>query len=508
MKKRTSRMVALLMMFVLILTAGCGNQKSTNETKEKGTVADTSTKMGPEAKKTVRMVRTYSPAIDRFPEGENINSNPVIEYHREQSGIDLQVETLPSENANQQIALILSGGDVPDIIQINSKELFYKYAAQGAFMPVGDLLDTLAPHYLEVTDPALFEYVMYDGQEYAIPYFKGDYSQTHGLYARTDVLEEVGIDKGVKDLDQFREDLRLIKDKTGLIPLSVSAYDFSSFFSSLGYLQGSFGLGTNTKDIDGKLEFSWIQPQYKEFLAYVKSLYDEGLLDNEFAVNQDKQTQEKMVGGTAVMSFINWWTAKTIDSSLQEKVGSNVVEYLPLPTGKNGESGVKAPNLINSYFCIPNGAKNPEAAIKFLEYMASDDALFIQNYGLENIYYTKEGDKIVSTAEQSAAADFLTVYQMVDNRDNFLLRQEKKGFTPYYSQIVDYNKIEEPTALMPSSDKYDAKYSELTTFVVENSIKFIMGARDLEEFDDYVAEFNQRGGEEAIKIANEWYQNH
>jgi len=299
--------------------------------------------------------------------------------------------------------------------------------------------------------------------------------------------------------------LKTLKEKTGLIPMTASAFNYDSFKNTVGILQGSFGVSTSTVDKNGKLEFSWIQPEYKEYLTYVKSLYDEGLLDPEFAVNQSRQTQEKMIGGLAVISSENWWIAKTIDENLKQKNPESEVKYLPLPTGKNGISGVQAPKLVNAYFCIPTKAKEPAEAIKFLEYMSSDDALFVQNYGLEGLHYTKENGKIVYTAEQSAAIDFLVNYQLIDTRDNFLLRQEKKGFTSYYQQLQGYNRVEEATNLMPSNDAFDSKLSELQTFVLENSVKFIMGTRDLSEFDKYVQEFNQRGGKEAIDAANEWY---
>lgn len=508
-RKCVSILLSVCLMTVMMY--GCGSNQPDVSGQSQGRAEDTAKSGGGKEStgesKTVKMVKAYSPAIDRFPAGEDINTNPVIDYHREKSGINIQVECLPKDNSNQQIAMILASGDVPDILELKNKEVFFKYAAQGAFMPVGDLLEQSAPHYMEITDPDLFDYVTYEDDIYAIPYCKGDYVQTHGIYARTDLLDDAGVNYGnTKTLDEFKQDLRTIKEKTGLIPLTASAFDFSNFVSTIGMLQGSFGVPTYTLEKNGKLEFSWIQPEHREYLSYMKSLYDEGLLDNEFAVNQSKHTQEKMVGERAVLSFESWWIALTIDTTLQQKNADSEVKYLQLPTGKDGISGVMAPTLLNSYFCIPTAAKEPEAAIKLLEYMATDDALFVQNYGLEGRYYTKENGKIVSSAEQAAAADFLTVYQLVDTQENFLLRQEKKGFTPYYKQISPYNKLTEPTSIMPSNEQYDGKFSELTTFVLENTVKFIMGSRGLAEYDQYVEEFNQRGGTEAIQAANEWYQ--
>lgn len=499
-------LLSIVVCLAVGIMAGCTvNQPQVSNTTGQPDGSKTTEKVS--QPKTVKMIRGYSVTAERFPAGEDINNNPVIKYHREKSGINIEVENLPAENSSQKIAMILASGDVPDIFEIKSKSLFFSYTMQGAFQPIDDLLNQYAPHYMEIIDDVLFDYVRYDGKIYAVPYCKGDYLYTNGIYARTDIMKKAGISESPKTLEQFKADLITLKEKTGLIPMTASGFNFDSFKNTVGILMGSFGVGTSTIEKDGKLEFSWIQPEYKEFLEYVKSLYDEGLLDPEFVVNQSRQTQERMIGEKAVVSSENWWIAKTIDENLKQKNPESEVKYLPLPTGKDGVSGVQAPKLLNAYFCIPTGAKEPEEAIRFVEYMATDDALFVQNYGIEDLHFTRENGKIVYTAEQSAAVDFLVNYQLVDTRDNFLLRQEKKGFTHYYQQLEGYNKVEEKTNLMPSNDAYDSKISELQTFVLENSVKFIMGTRDLSEFDKYVQEFNQRGGNEAIDAANDWYVN-
>jgi putative aldouronate transport system substrate-binding protein len=54
-------------------------------------------------------------------------------------------------------------------------------------------------------------------------------------------------------------------------------------------------------------------------------------------------------------------------------------------------------------------------------------------------------------------------------------------------------------------EAWDTKFTELRNYVEENSLRFIMGKRDLNEFDKFVGEFNAKGGKAAIDAMNQWY---
>jgi len=45
----------------------------------------------------------------------------------------------------------------------------------------------------------------------------------------------------------------------------------------------------------------------------------------------------------------------------------------------------------------------------------------------------------------------------------------------------------------------------LGTYIQENTIKFIMGDRSLDEFDAFVAELDKMGLQDSLKIANDAY---
>ena len=121
------------------------------------------------------------------------------------------------------------------------------------------------------------------------------------LVVRTDLLEKIGISKTPETLDEFADMLREIKnadvDGNGMqnVPLTLTAT------AEIPGLYGAFGITHTWNEVNGKLVNRFVDPRYKDYLLYVKSLYDEGLLDKEFPTNKNNTVQEKFTSGRAAV---------------------------------------------------------------------------------------------------------------------------------------------------------------------------------------------------------------
>lgn len=275
--------------------------------------------------------------------------------------------------------------------------------------------------------------------------------------------------------------------------------------TSFNSLSGAFGVDTVTVVKDGELEFSWIQPEYKEFLTTMKQWYDERLIDQEFPVNTD--SKDKMISGQAAVSVAAWGDAKTIDDALQERGQGGAVRYMAPPEGKDGHSGTPMRALATTFQVIPVQAKNKEGAAEYFNYIFSEEGDILTTYGLEGEDYTVEGEEIVQTPEQSDAIPWRTLYFLSDTDPSFFARLDAKGFLPYYQPLEEYRQNREETNFAPAVEEWDTRLTDLRNFVEENAIQFILSRRDLNEFDQFVEEFNARGGTAAIDAMNEWFTN-
>lgn len=491
MKVKKMFMLLAALALLISLLAACGSSENGGK----------SSNSGGEGSKDVKIMRTYHAGLEQFTGSDDINSNKLADLLNEWSGFNLHYEPLPKDNVAQKISVILASGDVPDLLWIPGKSDYFKLAEQGAFEPLDDLIAKHIPNLSTVFSQAELDAAKLDGVTYGIP-VRVAQKVGNGLLARTDLLEELNLPEP-QTLDELYTTLKTIKEKKGIIPFTVGASNPGAFRGAFAPLAGAFGVSTSTIVKDGKLEFAWVQPEYKEFLTVMKKWYDEGLIDQEFAINKD--VKDKMINGSAAFSTQYWADAMVIDRSIKDKGDAGGVHYIDPPVGANGESGIPEQSLASTYVVIPKQAKNKEAAAAYYNFLLEEKTDTLITFGIENEDYTVENGEVVQTAEQSNVIPWRTLYFMLDTDVSFNARLVAKGFYPYYEQLLDQKQNREETAYAPSVDAWDSKFTELGNYAEENFMKFIMGKRSLDEFDKFVSEFNAKGGKAAIDAMNEWF---
>ena len=490
------RVASLILSGALVvgIMAGCTKIEGNN-----ATTAATQASVGTTAKPsqtepvTIRYLCSYRPVIDVMTKnGEDLNNNRIAKAHNENSGITVQWEMLPKTDADTKIAMIFAGGDVPDLISLFRDNAF-KYAAQGALMPLDDLIKNYGQDYLDITPKDVLDAVKYNGKSIAYA-MRGEGATevtNYGVIVRRDIMDELGL-QDPKTIDEFLTLMKTVKDKKNMIPIECSNV-------LLQPIMGAFGVAGRTVVKDGKLEFAMIQPEFKEYLAFIKNMYDNGLV---------KDQTQKYVEGRAFSFMSSWVDIALNKAKITEKFPQAKMDFIPYPEGKNGMKGSMQNTIYSLLTSIPAKAKQPEAAARFVNYMGTEKAGIIQDHGIESIDYKVENGNIVQTLEQQQNVTWKICYQTIVREDSFPKRLKLKGFDWEYGRQTEMCKgciLPEATLVSPPIEEFDTKWADLNKHVEEYSTKVVMGAASLDDFDKYVQEFNAKGGKEAIDAINEWY---
>lgn len=476
------------------LVAGCGGNEPGTGGKEGGAGA-TGAK-----NKELKVMMSYHASMEQFQGGDDMNNNKLVKVMKQKSGFDIKYESLPKDNPGQKVSIILASGDVPDLMRIGSKVDYFKLAQQGAFEPLDDLIKQHIPELSNMLTPEVMDATRFEGKIYGIPHRVAQ-KVGSGLLTRADILKELNLPDPTT-LDEFYTTLKTIKAKKNIAPLTAGASNPGTFMASFMPFAQAYGVGINMIPKNGKLEFAWLQPEYKQFLTTMKTWYSEGLIDQEFSINKD--IKDKLINGTAVFSTAGWPDAQTIDRSIKEKNNGGVLKFITPITGPGG-SGFVEERPVSSYWVIPKQAKNKIGAAEYINFIFSAETDKLLTYGIEGEDYKTENGKVVQTPEQSNVIPWRTLYFLGDSDPSFFARLSAKGFLPYYEPLVPFKRNRDETAYAPSVEAYDTKFNELRNFAEENSLKFIMGKRSLDEFDKFVQEFNAKGGKAAADAMNEWY---
>ncbi|GAB6929471.1 extracellular solute-binding protein [Paenibacillus sp. JCM 10914] len=442
-----------------------------------------------------------------FPAGNDENDNPYLNYIEDSIGLEIKVNTPPPEVYNEKLDVIMSSGNLPDMLHTYEPFWFDNYVKQKAFMPLDELIDEYGPHLKEKIPAEVWDRVTYGGSIYAVPSLN-EVTGAELMYVRKDWLDRLGLEPP-KTLAEYYEVIRAFTqddpDGNGLndtigLTFTVGLGRTSPFF-------GAFGTQRNTWfERDGQLIHGSIMPETKEALAFFARLYQENLLDREFPLNLQNNLFEKVENGKVGLFSAAWYdTRGPIAANMSKDPNA---EWIPLeyPTGPDGQKGVEGKDIIRGYNVIPASSEKAAAVIQMLDFIASDYKTL--KLGFENDIWRWKDGKIVTDFALHDKHLYRGIYQsLVDVPDQLLFKErlDSLGDFNLYNNLQQINQNIIPNAFYgiptPAMTKYTKKLSNMEDVFT----KIIMGLEPLDAFDDFVKRWKEEGGDEMTKEVNAWY---
>lgn len=342
--------------------------------------------------------------------GSKTFDDAVAKKIMDETGVKISVEN-PTGDPDEKLNLMLSGQNYPDIVLIGQGELVTRYIEAGALIALDEYLNEKCPNIVEMYGDTLKKTQHSDGHNYWLANWYGeDLDPSAGILMRKDYLTEIVGEERANSPEPFtqseyKEILRKFRelhpeiDGKESIPLSV----VSSSTGSFGGLKGMFGLKTYYENGDGSLQYWARDPQYLKSMLFMNELSTEGLLDKEWVINKQEQWQQKMSSGYVFSSFGAYWDTDTINTTLRSTVGEDAQFYCykvvadnlkPEQTTYNGRS-----SLGWDAIGITKNCKNVEAALRVMDYLASEEGQYLLLWGIEGEHWTMEDGKHVPKQE-------------------------------------------------------------------------------------------------------------
>ena len=249
----------------------------------------------------------------------------------------------------------------------------------------GFVKDLTGQKFLDPMNSANKDFMTVDGKVYGLSIS----SWAGGIMYNKDLLAKAGADKLPDSWDGFLALCRELKDK-GITTYYDAAHD-GNFMALWGLLGGYFASQGAFPDADifaGKTTFAdtWTEP----LVAYCK-LYTEKLTPKAVLGLTGDQVVSEFANGRVAMFGAGTWNVPTVQKSAPNL--SFQTEAIPgITPGNSYWTGAASPG-----YAINPKAKNPEAALKFLEFLASPDA--VKAYGKSSGAITTTSNYTPSFAE-------------------------------------------------------------------------------------------------------------
>ncbi|WP_135552981.1 extracellular solute-binding protein [Paenibacillus cymbidii] len=447
---------------------------------------------------------------------------PVLREIANKTGVKLQVESIPSTGYNDKKRALIATNNIPDIIQVEKVDLD-EFSKSGIFLAVSDYLDQMPNLQKVITDNPEIKRLYIDGKLYGFPIaVQNNLQYAKALLIRTDILQKLNLAVPTT----FDELYAVLKKMKEAYP---DSYPFSSrglgaFLDAFAFgMGGGLGIYYDPDVKGGQYVYGTNKPEFKKVLTYLNKLYQEKLLDPDFAVLNNQTWGEKNNTGKAFFYYDNNSFAINFNQALQKdnpQAKFDVIPYLKNDSGKS--RGYLYPRgWLTFNYAISSKVKDPAAVMKFYDWLYSPEGAEISNFGILGETYEKVNgeprvlDSIIAkyknaadpvrTMQSELGTGYLALSPLVDERPNTQIsdpivmkwsEQLKKDPGAFVWPGVN------PGFTKEESDKLKEIQSKVSP-IEQDVVKFIMGAKQLGEFDAFAASLDKAGVADIEKIYND-----
>ncbi|WP_025720751.1 ABC transporter substrate-binding protein [Paenibacillus sp. 1-18] len=449
-KNRSVRQSSILLLSLLLLvTTGCAS--GTNSTASKENPDDTS---------PITLTFFGGDSSSNWNNMKDAVGQEIIK----KTGVTLNAEYAVNGRGEEKFALMAASGEYPDLVY--PKGEVGKMVDAGALIDLTDLIDKYGPNIKKVYGD-YFNRIKYSNEDpaiYTIPTNLGvdhiAFDAQAGFEIQHQALKKLGYPKirTVQDFEKALKDYVAKYPTTNgqpTIPLSLDAEDWKlqitvtnpAVTATGGPDDGEYYIDPKTH----KAILHYKRPEEREYFRWLNHMYNEGLLDKDTFVQKSDQYKSKIAAGRVIGLIDQEWNYQDAENALKA-AGKDEFTYAHFPVTLNEkyeDHSLQPVGFDAAYgIGITTSCKNPVRAIKFLDFLASDEGQILRNWGIEGQHYNVENGKRVIPAD----------VQQHKNIDNASFTRES-GIGLYWIWGPHYG----DSVKDPSGNYYTTNYPEMIT---------------------------------------------
>ncbi len=344
-------------------------------------------------------------------------NDPVAREITRKTGVALDIKH-PIAGDTQAVALMIASAEYPDLIY--AKGELSKLIEAGSVIPLDDLIEKYGKNMKELYgdqivrlrhstgDPRIYSVGTY-GVKQAILETSGILQIQHA------VLKELGYPV-IRTLEDYENAIRAYMkkypeingQKTIGLSLLIDTWQWMIDLSNPGnYTIGYPDDGQWIVDENLTARYKFLDPEIFKFYKWLNKMNNEGLLDNESFTQKEDVWKSKIASGRVLgIAYPSWGYTEPRAALIKSGEEKRTYAYLPITVSDE----YKDPSLKDYGFsggwgiAISSSCKDPERAFQFLDWMCSEEAQILLNWGLKDVNYTvKDGRRIVPDDEQRRA---------------------------------------------------------------------------------------------------------
>lgn len=563
---KQKQIIALVSATALAATAlaGCGktseeNTQTTAVSEAEGTAKeDLPLSKYPETV-TVHLGGSLNPNA-KIPDGMSYEDNSYTRFLKDDLNIEVVYDWVASpSDFDEKMNLCIGSGAIPELMNVNATQ-YRALLKYDMIQPLDQYFDDYASDtlkgYVESGGEELKKCISNDkGEMMAIPAPNITAGGINEMWIRQDWLDNLGLeaprtwDELVTVAEAFvtqDPDGNGEADTIGILGPSNSdhmnaiggnQYGLDPLFSRFqSYPQ--YWL----QDEDGTVKYGSIQPETRTALEKIQKLYTDKLIDPEMLVRND--SMEPLLAGKVGIFFGPWWCGYTVADATLAGEADWRAYFTPL--AEDGNYYTHMPDPASTYVVVSKSCKNPEAAIKIINYLIAYGKDWVadstvskmeisQFYPLWNVYGNADEIEVSTETLEKYLAGEITMddvdfsqYKLLKNDMEVVTELKKEPYDDFSldkwnldsdlaktnlprlvsllvggNPLVNDKYIPVYNAYSGQTETMQAKWANLKKMEEETFAKIIMGKADISEFDTFVENWKNQGGDQILKEIND-----
>lgn len=482
-----------------------------------------------------------------MPENDTYTDNAYTRYIK--SVINVQNVDVFEANDSQydtNVSMVISMGSLPDIMVVSSQDEVEQLVEAGLIEDLTEsynncISDRIRKMYESYGD-SLKDMVTYDGKIMALPetnitdgpnlvWLRKDWMDKLGLSEPHTIDDVVNIvkhfiseDPGNNGVDASGKPntvgLAVDTDVTGECGYS-SEFLLDIIFACFGAYPKQWIMND-----DGEIVYGSVTNEAKEALSYISSLYNQGVIDNDFLLRTSTNICELIENGLCGSFFGPWWAPNNpLANAVSRNPDADWQPYL-IATDSDGTTSYHSQNPCYKYVVVRKGYEHPEIAAKMISVMFDKvrfdctDSEEFKNYYQLNVEPTARPLSINVDYNNALSICYRNIDATISGRKNpdslellersfydacseYIKNANKTStqWAAYMSRIMACSLIAQDNIKVVDSlyfkttDTMKSHWWRLKAKEKEAYLKIISGEEDISYFDTFVKEWNEQGGQ-------------
>ena len=435
------KVVSLMLVSAMVagMLAGCGSDSGSSKggsSTETGSAAEASS-----SGETADDADDKSPITFEYfnADGKNGNwDNPVAKAITEATGVTLDVSypVASQGDAKEDVALMIANDEYPDMIYAKGSATDLYQA--GALIDMTNLIEKYGPNIKKMygaemeklkwsqDDPGIYQ-LSYAGVNQKTLTTGGSCQIQWAALKENDYKYPKTLDEYEKMIKSYLAAHPKTEDGLDMIGITMSASDWH-WMITLGNPAGliadaSPDNGQWIIDDEYNVHYKHVTDEEKEYFKWLCRMYNEGILDPNFATQTDDDYIAKVASGRVVAITDAEWHYSQCEATL---VADGKVDqtYVGLPVTLREDQVEKAllyqGTTVGWGIGITKSCEDPVRAIKFLDYLCSDEGQILYHWGIEGEnYFLDDNGQPYRTDEEVAKAQSDPDYAKNTGIDNY-----------------------------------------------------------------------------------------